>query len=150
MTNVLLHRPELGPGDSRIGVRVRALLSASALDRCLLAGADLNSDPALAHRARHLGSRGRRRQLSGGLRRVLEDPRPGAISSRAPANRAAIRAARHDLIALADELDGPREVDVRGILLTRRLLSDVTGPLFAPEHDIDLAHAARRARRALR
>ena len=149
MTDVLTQRTPV-PDGSPIGVRVRSVMSASTLDRSLLAGADPDADPILAHRVARLTSRASRRRLAVGLRRAAQDTPAGARSSRAPTNRAAVHAARCELLALADDLDSERTVHARGVLLTRRLLSDVTGPLFLPADVGDLATAASEARRALR
>jgi hypothetical protein len=155
------HHPALvaeGPGDLALplhrapglGSRLRAHLDAQRLDAALAAGADPMASPDLTARAELLLRPRTRRALAHGLRRAAAD-----ASRTRMAISAAVHVARPDvhenarpLLALAAELLDPC-VRPGGIALTRRLLCDGAGPLYAPSGAGELRDAIEEARAAL-
>ncbi|MET0810473.1 MAG: hypothetical protein ABWY65_05090 [Thermoleophilaceae bacterium] len=61
----------------------------------------------------------------------------------------AILAAREEIEQLADDIGAPGDVQPRGVLLVRNLLTDGSSPLFAPRSDAELKDAVRHAHAAL-
>jgi hypothetical protein len=130
--------------------RARARLHAAGLDEELAGGVDPASRPELSARAAWLCSRRSRAALAGGLYRTLraaEQPRR-LWSAAVEVDREAVRFARPELLALAEALGGDGRIRPRGAALTRRLVTDGTGPLFTGGPD-ELLGAAREALRAL-
>jgi hypothetical protein len=61
-----------------------------------------------------------------------------------------VRAAREELIRLADTLDEPGPVSAAGVAQAWMLLTDGTGPLYNAESRVTLVAGAARAVRELR
>jgi hypothetical protein len=133
-----------------LSTRVRARLHGARLDDELARGADPGSRPELTARAAWLGGRRSRAALAEGLDHAVwaavHSPRPWSAS--VEVERTAVRIARPELLALAATLRRDGAVHPRGVALTRRLLTDGSGPLFSGGPDALLA-AAREALRNL-
>ena len=127
--------PELRAA-GRAGLRERLLARASpwALDRALADGADPETSPALALRARRLTAFSYRLALASSLERVLRDAAadPEPFRRRMSASRRNVAAAAPELAALARAIASPGPVSARGMARARLLISDGTGPLFDP------------------
>jgi hypothetical protein len=130
--------------------RLAARLRADSLDRLLAAGQSPDSDAVLTLRARELLSLRTRRAMARSLRRLYRKPerRPALVPAVPPA-RDQVLNARPALTQLADRLDGDEPVDVRGVALTRLLLTDGAGPLYHRMRAADLPRAAGEAIEAL-
>jgi hypothetical protein len=133
-----------------IGLRVRVLLSRGRLDALLLGGVDLDGSPELALRAAQLTSSRHRRALANSLGAVLgaaegDRPRSAAV----PLARGEVRAARAALGELEQALRERATVEPAGVVLTERLLTDGTGPLYIHAKTDGLWHAAKCASAAL-
>jgi hypothetical protein len=91
-----------------------------------------------------------RRDLSDTLRRILRERGRGAsYGVRLRARRDAVADAYPDLDLLARRLGDSAPVESRGVTLTRRLLSDGTGPMFWSRSPDDLKARVREAIEAL-
>jgi hypothetical protein len=129
----------------------RVWLHRGALDRALARGADTASDPRLAYRGAQLTSPRHRRALAAGLNRTTREAEEPArpFTCAVPVQRREVRAARDQIEQLARDLAGPDEVQLRGILLVRDLLTHGDSPFFTPGPDGALSHAVRHAHAAL-
>ena len=126
--------------------RLRARLDALRLDVRLGAGEDPFSDPALACRAAQLASGRCRHQLAGGVERLLSPTRSrAAFSAAIPFDRRAVEIARPALEQLAIVLRSPQPIAPRGVALTRLLLTDPCGAVYAPAYADQLYDVARAA-----
>jgi hypothetical protein len=86
-------------------------------------------------RAQLVGRRQRIR-LALGLEEILTAPaRPPAPGSAAPVDREAVDAARPILTELVLSLRSSEDVDARGVVLGRRLLTDPVSPIYATPGD---------------
>jgi hypothetical protein len=135
-----------------LSVRSRVLLQRGALARRLAAGASPADSPELARRAEQLCSDRNRRVVARGLERVIEaaEEQPHPHSSAVPLRRAEILSERDALLGLAAELrDTSQEVNVGGVALVERLLTDGGSPLYTASADETLDGAIRQARAAL-
>ena len=135
-----------------LSVRGRVFLQRASLAGRLAAGASPSDSPELARRAEQLRSPRNRRILATSLEGVIdaaeEPPRP--YSSSVPLRRAAILEERAGLIGLAAELrDTGTPVNVRGVALVDKLLSDGGSPLYTESPDETLEGAIGHARAAL-
>jgi hypothetical protein len=133
-------------------LRGRVFLQRGALARRLASGASPGESPELARRAEQLRSPRNRRVLARGLERVIDaaEERPQPFSAAVPLRRATILDSREGLLELAAELrDISQEVNVRGIALVERLLTDGGSPLYIPNDAQTLDGAIRQARAAL-
>jgi hypothetical protein len=136
-------------------LRLRVLLHQPSLDAQLAAGVDPVTTPELAMRAGQLIGRRRRARYGHSVRRaveVAEKPQSGRVPTRGPSIplcRAAVLDARHELLAVADDLVELPHVRARGVALTLELLCDGGGPLYRPWSAGDLREAAEAARAAL-
>lgn len=103
--------------------------------------------PRLAWRVHEIVSAENRLAVSRDITTVVHDADGGRLPGASPLNRAAVRAARPQLLALASRLaDLETRVLPRGVLLAGRLVTDSGSPLY----DRALADRARReAERAL-
>jgi hypothetical protein len=130
--------------------RIRARLQAPALDRALVRGADPESGVALTLHARRLIAPDTRRQLAHSLRTAAslsETPIRRGVPVRAYGPHVFL--ARRHVCALADRLEQPDAVDLRGVALVRLLLTDGGGPLHHNRGADTLIAAAREALAAL-
>ena len=133
-------------------VRGRVFLKRGALARRLAAGASPSDSPELARRAEQLCSARNRRALARGLERVIDaaEERPHPYSSAVPLRRAAVLEAREGMLELAAELrDTNQGVNVRGIALVERMLTDGGSALYMQNDEESLDGAISHARAAL-
>jgi hypothetical protein len=132
-------------------LRGRVWLHRSALDRMLAEGADPSSSAELAYRAAQLTSPRSRRSLAAGITRTIEaaeEPvRP--LTAQVPLQRREILAARVVLNELAGDVGGADPVQVRGLALAERLLTDGGSPIYMPHPEATLEDAVRHAHAAL-
>jgi hypothetical protein len=135
-----------------LSLRGRVFLQRGSLARRLAGGASPSDSPELARRAEQLRSPRNRRVLATSLERVIDaaEERPHPHSSAVPLRRAEILSERDALLGLAVELrDTSHEVNVRGLALLERLLTDGDSPLYTATIDQTLDEAIRQARAAL-
>lgn len=119
---------------SRALGRVKVLMFRGRLDAELAAGADPHADLALVIRARQLTKPRYRRRLAASVHHLVEDlgRDPGAyISSAVPFRLDQVEGARATLLALAGALRDIDRVDVRGVAMTLRLITDPASPLYS-------------------
>jgi hypothetical protein len=142
------------PGDAagtrpNLAVRLRARWRRNRLDEQLAHGTDPAASSELELRAAQLRSRRWRSRIANALVEILGDARKGApVTIKVRPQRAQIRAAADDLTELVGRLRDDEPVNVRGVAMAARLLSDSTSPLRrhgGPE----LQHSIRAARFAL-
>jgi hypothetical protein len=113
--------------------RILAWLRAPSLDRQLAEGAAPESNLNLAIEAERLIRPAQRRVLAGSLKRIVAGVERELASNpplTAPVARADVRRARPEIESLAQRLQSPGPVNVRGVARVRLLLSDGTGPLY--------------------
>jgi hypothetical protein len=80
-------------------------------------------------------SRRQRQRLAQGLERALQEAdrcSRSRLTAVVPVQRAEIRASKPLILTLAAQLRQLEDPHPGGVVLTRRLLTDATGPLFAP------------------
>lgn len=114
------------------------------LDLDLAAGVSPTSSPELARRADVLRSRRMRKRLAKGLENVMIEaiaPARGPTSA-VPVRRAEVLTAQHDLLRLVEALRAESGPPVRAIAVASVLLTDGTGPVFAPYPHGTLAEVA--------
>lgn len=126
------------PASLRLQLRVR--VGRRRLDRELADGCGRAESVARALRAAQLATPQSRRHVAESLRRAAAagtrvDARMGA-PLRPPAGRW-----REALFGLAERLEQPVSVNVRGIARARRLLTDGAGPLYGPGRRVSLGDA---------
>ena len=132
-----------------LAARVR--LHRGSLNRALAAGANPDSSRQVALRAEQLTSPHCRRSLAAGLNRTLRAAEAPArpLSAVVPVQRREILAARDEIERLAHDLLVPGEVQARGVVLVRNLLTDGASPFFSPTSEAELRDAVRHAHAAL-
>jgi hypothetical protein len=138
MKTVLLARDtELGAPCAcrcRLRDRLRVHLSTLKLDRALAEGASPDSGLLLSLRAETLTSMANRHDLARTLRRVVADAaRPLQPMGPLPLARRCIIRHRDAIYRLADVVDRPGPIDVRGLAAVEVLLKDGGGPLYADD-----------------
>ena len=121
----------------RLRDRVRVHLSALTLDRALADGASADSSVPLSLRAEKLISMANRRSLAQALRRVVRDAgRPlQPLGPVLPLARRDIRRHQDVIHELANAIDHPGPVDLRGLAAVEVLLKDGAGPLYTGDGD---------------
>ena len=131
-TNTASHRIP-AHGLAAFKATARAALKRGALDRRLLAGESPAASPELAKRAQCLLDRGARKEIATAMRETIAaslDPAEGP-SSRASLNRDEILASQFMLLELAAILERPELTSIRGVIMARRLVTDMRSPLYA-------------------
>jgi hypothetical protein len=119
--------------DPSVAVRVRARLHRSALTESLSEGADPESSPELALRARQLVGGTERRILSRTLERTLDDVRRPKLTlgGGTLVRRQEVLRAQQPLQLMIKRLRDDRPVAVEGMALIERLITDGTwSPLY--------------------
>jgi hypothetical protein len=127
--------------------RIKAFTGRLKLDRSLARGVIPGANSALARRAEVLQRRHVRRRLAGALEDAIAEavePSHGE-SAAVPVQRDEVLAAQHDLERLVAALRAEPGPPVRAVAMASLLLTDGTGPLFAPHPHGTLAEAAFRA-----
>jgi hypothetical protein len=130
-------------------VAIFARLDGFELDRELAGGEDPHSNALLAARAEQICRYGERRLFARRLIEVACDQARHGIGNGLRPSKAAVAAARADLVALAEELERPGPANPQGVARARLLLADGTGPLYPPARLRALALEARKARAQL-
>ena len=140
-----------GSMQGRTNSKLIAWWRAPQLDERLARGEDPASDRALELRAQRLSGLAERRRLAEALEGViLSAHRGGARYSVQVAPRGqAVRDCAGDLRALAARLRDGGPVDVQGVAMVARLLSDGASPLYYKSAPRSLQHMVRSARHAL-
>jgi hypothetical protein len=141
----------VGPMRVRAWDRVRARLRAARLDAALAAGASPDASVELSLRARALTSTASRQAFARALltliTRAIEPP--AVVPLRVPARRARVLDASWQLERLEQSLLGRGPVSVRGVALTKVLLSQGDGPLYGRRGGDDVSRLVARIARAL-
>ena len=117
------------------------------LDQRLADGADPDSDRLLRLRAARLLEPGARATVATGLEGVvatISKPRT-PFTAAVPVRRGAVRGARRELMALADDLRHLRTVQPRGVAMAERLVTDPSSPLYTAGSSDDIIRAAHAA-----
>jgi hypothetical protein len=114
-------------------LRLRTRLHRGRLDLDIARGTEGPYDPLRAFRQLRLCDVRERERLASALERVLDAYRhPARLSSAAPIDRPAVRAATPVLEELVRYLRSADDVDPRGVALGWSLLTKADGPLYAP------------------
>ncbi len=146
------HGERSGIADASVGLRLRVWLTRGRLDRQIAAGRSCEATQALALRARQLAGHRTRRRVADSLRGVVEEAdrraSPPLLTSVVIEQRA-VRFGRLAILDLAEQLDGERPVDPRGVVLARTLLTDGLSPLFNMRAEQTVTEAASEAMDAL-
>ena len=131
----------------RIGARLRA----ERLDAELAGGASPEASVALSLRARELTSMCSRRAFARSLRRIVARAvtPPAVVPLVVPARRPPVLDASSQLERLAQALLGRGPVSVRGVALTKVLLSQGAGPLYGRRGGEDVGPLVQRIARAV-
>lgn len=130
--------------------RLAVRFQAASLDRLLAAGQSPDSSAVLTLRARELLGPHLRRGMARSLRRLQRDAqRRPALVPAVSLVRDQVLSAGPVLTQLADRLVGDEPVDVRGVALTRLLLTEGTGPLYYRRRADGVLRAAGEAMEAL-
>jgi hypothetical protein len=104
----------------------------------------------LAWRAQELTTTRSRLDLAHEARSCVRHARARLVTGASPVNRRAVRAKSTALLAIADRLaDLDRPVAPRGVVMLRRLLDDLAGPLFDPDRAGELGTSLAAVRDAL-
>jgi hypothetical protein len=124
--------------------RLKAFTGRMELDRRLAAGETPSAGPELARRAYVLRHWRVRHRLADGLEALVIDAvaPPHEAGATVPVQRTAVLAAQHDLLRLARALRSEPAPPVRGIAMVSILLTDGSGPVFAPHPIVTLAELA--------
>jgi hypothetical protein len=139
------------PAHAQPGLRMKVWWNRRRLDDLLARGADPASSAALLLRAEQLGRPGARSALATAIQAVVREAhrRPPVFSVQVPMRRAEVITCSGDLLALAQRLRDDSPVDVQGIAMASRLLSDGASPLYYRNASHPLRYSVRSARLAL-
>jgi hypothetical protein len=133
-----------------LAARLRARTRARALDRALAAGSGADGSSALALRAARLTSPRTRARVADHVERLLAAAERPPSRRRIGPRRAVVVAEGEQLRETAALLRGPTPVYARGLALLMLLLSDGTGPAYAPGREEAFAERLHEAQAALR
>lgn len=138
-----------GPTRPGLAVRIRTAFGRAQLDRELANGADPSGSGELALRAEQLSSPAERARIANLLVETLGDARRGEpMTLRLRPQRAVVREAADDILALVLRLRDDRPVGVPGVATAAWLVNDRRSPLHRDDAG-DLHDAIRSARSAL-
>jgi hypothetical protein len=128
------HARTNAPRYSGLRTRLKAFTGRVELDRRLARGASAQTSPELARRALVLSRWRMRHRLADALEHaVIEAIRPPYEHGAAiEVQREEVLLAQHDLLRLVRALRSEPAPQVRGVAAVSLLLTDGTGPLFAP------------------
>ena len=130
-----------------LSTRLSTRLRRTRLDRELAQGADPTTRAELAERAEQLRSPEERARIANELVEAVGDARRNEpVTIRPRPQRAVVREAADELLALASHLRSEQPVDVRSLALTAWLAGDRSSPLH--RHDRGSLHEAIEAARA--
>jgi nucleotide-binding universal stress UspA family protein len=136
-------------GVSRLATRIRTRIGRAAADESLASGADPSSNPELALRAEQLSSREERARIANALVEALGDARRGEpMTFRSRPQRAVVRDAADDILALAERVRDGGPVGIAGVAAAARLVDDPRSPLYRHRTG-DLHESIRSAHTAL-
>jgi hypothetical protein len=135
------------PRSSGLITRLKAFAGRLELDRRLAAGANPDTSPELARRAHVLRGWRVRHHLADSLEQVIVEAvaPPRERGAAIPVQREEVLAAQRDLLRLVAALRSEPPAPVRGIAAVSVLLTDGTGPVYAPHPHGTLCEAAFRA-----
>jgi hypothetical protein len=128
---------------------VLARLDGFELDCELARGDDPRSGPLIATRAEQICRFKERKLIARRLNDIAQGESRYGIGTSIQPSRAAVKAARSDLLALAEQLELPGPANAQGVARARLLLTDGSGPLYPPDRLRSLTVAVRQARRHL-
>jgi hypothetical protein len=141
-----------GKGDTArtsLAVRIRTRLARAELDGELARGGDPAGTAELALRAVQLSSPAERARIANGLVEALGDARRGEpMTLRLRPQRAVVRDAADDILALVLRLRDDRPVGIAGVAAAALLVDNRRGPLYR-DNAGDLHHAIRSAQSAM-
>ena len=142
-----------GPTRPSLAVRIRTRFRRAELDKALATGADPGESAELALRAKQLSSPAERARIANGLANALVealgDARRGEpMTFRLRPQRAVVRDAGNDILALVLRLRDDRPVGIAGVAAAARLVDDRRGPMYRDDAG-DLHDAIRSALSAL-
>ena len=130
------------------GTRLSTRLRRTSLDRELAQGADPGTRPELARRAEQLRSPEERARIANALVETVGDARRNEpVTLRPRPQRAVVREAADELLALALRLRDEQPVGVRGAAMAAWLVGDHSSPLRRGDRGsldeaVEAAHAA--------
>jgi hypothetical protein len=118
-------------------LRMRVLVHRGRLDRWLADGRSPARDARLTLRADQLTRPAQRAKLARSLRRALrslEQPSSRFHTPEAPVDAKSVSVCRHEVNDLVRALTAARSPRVRGVAITRVLITDGGGPLYGSGH----------------
>ena len=140
---------QIGTTDRNLAVRIRTRFGRAELDEALATGADSSGSAELALRAEQLSSPAERARIAIGLVEALGDARRGEpMTLRMRPQRAVVRDAVDDILALVLRLRDDRPVGISGVAAAARLVDDPRGPMYRDDAG-DLHDAIRSAQVAI-
>ena len=114
-----------------LALRFRTRLARAQLDTELAYGADASGNAELAHRAEQLSSAAERARIANVLVETLGDARRGEpMTPRARPQRAVVRDAADEIVALVLRLRDDRPAGIAGLAAAARLADDRRGPMY--------------------
>jgi hypothetical protein len=132
-----------------LAVRIRTRLARAQLDTELAHGADPSGSAELAYRADQLSARAERARIANALVETLGDARRGEpMTLRRRPQRAVVRDAADEIVALVLRLRDDRPAGIAGLASAARLANDRRGPMYRDDAG-DLDDAIRSALSAL-
>lgn len=138
-----------GTTGTSLAVRIRTRLARFELDSQLAHGADPAGSAELALRAEQLSSPAERARIANGLVEALGDARRGEpMTLRPRPQRAVVRDAADDILALVLRLRDDRPVGIPGVAAAARLVDNRRGPMYRDDAG-DLHEAIRSTQSAL-
>ena len=138
-----------GPTRPSLAIRIRTRFGRAELDKALANGADPGESAELALRAEQLSSPAERARIANGLVEALGDARRGEpMTLRLRPQRAVVRDAADDILALVLRLRDDRPGGTAGVAAAARLVDDRKGPMYRDDAG-DLHDAIRSAQSAM-
>jgi hypothetical protein len=111
-------------------LRMRTRWQRNRLDEQIAGGAQTTATAELNLRAAQLRSHGERHRIANALVEAVGEARRGdPVTVKARPHRAEVRASADELLGLAARLRDDLPIDVRGVAMAARLVSDRNGPL---------------------
>jgi hypothetical protein len=118
-------------------LRMRTRRQRNRLDEQIAGGTETTATAELNLRAAQLRSHGERQRIANALvEAVGESHRGDPVTVRTKPHRNEVRACADELLSLAARLRDDLPVDVRGVAMAARLVSDRHGPLHSVNGDL--------------